>query len=156
MNGRLLLTLRFISVVIISMLSYFSYSQNPILPPFLETDSLETDSTILASSQVSKDSIITDTTSKSTNFVKKISKNAIEDKVIYDAKDSIIVNVKSRTAYLFGEAVVFYDDLELRADYIEMSFEPWNCTPAEWLTLPEICTVIRFLNKGNPFLKLMR
>jgi lipopolysaccharide assembly outer membrane protein LptD (OstA) len=123
MNGRLLLTLRFISVVIISMLSYFSYSQNPILPPFLETDSLETDSTILASSQVSKDSIITDTTSKSTNFVKKISKNAIEDKVIYDAKDSIIVNVKSRTAYLFGEAVVFYDDLELRADYIEMSFE---------------------------------
>ena len=51
-----------------------------------------------------------------------MSKGAIEKLVTYDAKDSIVVDIKNRIAYLFGDAVVYYEDLELHADFIQLGF----------------------------------
>lgn len=59
----------------------------------------------------------------SQNSTKIISKNAINSIVKYSAKDSVIHDLQRRYTYLFGDAVVTYEDMELHADYIEIDFK---------------------------------
>lgn len=59
-------------------------------------------------------------TSKSS---KVISPNAITSIVTYSAKDSTVNDLQRRYTYLFGDAVVKYEDMELHADYIEIDFK---------------------------------
>ena len=54
---------------------------------------------------------------------KVISPNAISSTVEYSAKDSVVNDLQNRYTYLFGDAVVKYEDMELRADYIEIDFK---------------------------------
>ena len=54
---------------------------------------------------------------------KVISPNAITSTVEYSAKDSVVNDLQRRYTYLFGDAVVKYEDMELRADYIEIDFK---------------------------------
>ncbi len=54
---------------------------------------------------------------------KVVSANAINSTVEYSAKDSVINDLQNRFTYLFGDAVVTYEDMELRADYIEIDFK---------------------------------
>ena len=54
---------------------------------------------------------------------KVISPNAITSLVEYSAKDSVVNDLQRRYIYLFGDAVVKYEDMELRADYIEIDFK---------------------------------
>lgn len=54
---------------------------------------------------------------------KRISPNAVHSIVFYSAKDSTVNDLHNRHTYLFGDAVVKYEDLELRADYIEIDFK---------------------------------
>ncbi len=54
---------------------------------------------------------------------KVISPNAISSTVEYSAKDSVVNDLQRRYTYLFGGAVVKYEDMELRADYIEIDFK---------------------------------
>ncbi len=54
--------------------------------------------------------------------VKVISANAISSVVEYSARDSVVNDLQHRRTYLFGDAVVRYEDMELRADYIEIDF----------------------------------
>ena len=54
---------------------------------------------------------------------KVISPNAITSLVEYSAKDSVVNDLQRRYIYLFGGAVVKYEDMELRADYIEIDFK---------------------------------
>lgn len=54
---------------------------------------------------------------------KIISKNALNSIVKYSAKDSVVHDLQRRYTYLFGGAVVTYEDMELRADYIEIDFK---------------------------------
>ena len=53
---------------------------------------------------------------------KIISQNAITSVVKYSARDSVVNDLQNRYTYLFGDAMVQYDDMELRADYIEIDF----------------------------------
>lgn len=55
--------------------------------------------------------------------LKRISPNAMESIVTYDALDSIFIDIKERKAYLFKTTVVYYDDMELHADYTEIDFK---------------------------------
>lgn len=50
---------------------------------------------------------------------KKPRKQAITDPVKYTARDSNIISISQKKVYLYGEAVVTYQDIELKADYIE-------------------------------------
>jgi len=50
----------------------------------------------------------------------KKSTNAIDSKVDYSAKDSIISDLEHKKVYLYGEAVIIYKDMELKAEYIEL------------------------------------
>jgi len=51
----------------------------------------------------------------------KISKDAIESDVKYSADDSVRFEVDSQMVYLYGKAKVIYTEVELKADYIELS-----------------------------------
>lgn len=70
-----------------------------------QTDSLQTDSVVV----LSIDSFI--------------SKDALESKVEYKAKDSIRFDLKSQQIFLFGESEVKYEDLELKAEEIESDLD---------------------------------
>ena len=54
---------------------------------------------------------------------KKLSPSAINSMVTYSSKDSAVNDISRRYTYLFGDAVVKYEDMELRADYIEIDFK---------------------------------
>ncbi len=49
-------------------------------------------------------------------------KSALDDPVEYEAKDSIVLNMKERKAYLYGSAWITFQDIRLEADYIEVDF----------------------------------
>jgi lipopolysaccharide assembly outer membrane protein LptD (OstA) len=48
---------------------------------------------------------------------------SLKSKVKYHARDSLRVDVENELVYLFGEAVVDYEDLHLTADHIKIDFE---------------------------------
>lgn len=68
------------------------------------------------------DSLQLDSLLKAANNTKKLSPNAISQIVYYSAADSTVNDLQRRYTYLFGDAVVKYEDMELRADYIEIDF----------------------------------
>ena len=79
----------------------------------------KTDSTVVAiPTPVSADSTITSRQSSKT-----LSRNAITSVVKYSARDSVVNDLQHRYTYLFGDAMVQYEDMELRADYIEIDFK---------------------------------
>jgi len=53
----------------------------------------------------------------------KNQKSAIDDPVFSNADDSIVYSIDGKIAYLFGNAIVTYQDLELKADYIEFDMD---------------------------------
>lgn len=64
-----------------------------------------------------------DSASNPAKTAKIISSNAITSVVKYSARDSVVNDLQRRYTYLFGDAIVQYEDMELRADYIEIDFE---------------------------------
>ena len=64
-----------------------------------------------------------DTLRPGVRSVKVISPNALHSVVNYSAKDSTINDLSRRVTYLYGDAVVKYEDMELYADYIEIDFK---------------------------------
>jgi len=75
------------------------------------------------------DTTTIDTLKNDTSIVKKItvdtlnSPDALEFPVKYVAKDSIRIDMKSKLVYLFGEAEVYYEDIELKAENIEIDMD---------------------------------
>ncbi len=65
--------------------------------------------------QLPVDTITSDTLVRD---VKKPGKSPIESDVIYNSRDSFRIAISEQKIYLFGEAQVNYDDIELKADYI--------------------------------------
>ncbi|MGB0888269.1 MAG: putative LPS assembly protein LptD, partial [Vicingaceae bacterium] len=72
---------------------------------------------------------INDTLKNDSSTVKKVSvdtlnsPDALEHPVKYLAKDSIRIDMKSKKVYLFGEAEVYYEDIELKAENIEIDMD---------------------------------
>ncbi len=52
----------------------------------------------------------------------KSSPNAIEDKVHYVCRDSIRFDLKNQKVFLYGNAEINYQDINLKADYVEIDF----------------------------------
>lgn len=51
------------------------------------------------------------------------SDNALDHKVDYDARDSVLFDFNRQKVYLYGDAVIVYDIITLKAAYIEIDFE---------------------------------
>ncbi len=89
----------------------------------------------------STDSAIQGTVLESVNYVntsdstvaKKRPTPVFKDKVIYNATDSTIYSLDGKKVFLFGNASIFYDDIELKAAYIEVDMEQ-NILYAEGVT----------------------
>ncbi len=50
---------------------------------------------------------------------KRSSRDKLESQVKYSARDSMITAVEKRKLYLYGDAQVYYEDIELKADFME-------------------------------------
>ncbi|MBQ4355372.1 MAG: LPS-assembly protein LptD [Bacteroidales bacterium] len=109
--------------MIFSLLCVFGKAQDVPETPIDST--LAGDSVLLTTAvQPSADTLpARDSVVVGDTIYKKISDGAIEKRVTYEARDSIVVDLRQRTTYLFGDAVVYYDDLELRADFIQLGFD---------------------------------
>jgi len=64
-----------------------------------------------------------DTINVPTDSLKKDKKSAIDEPVFTNANDSIVYSLDGKIAYLYGNAVVTYQNLELKANYIEFDME---------------------------------
>lgn len=121
-NERLLFILRCSIVFIISSLHFVLLGQN--------VDSVSIDSLNFQVNLIQKpDSLrgndtifLQDSVVQNDTTGKRLSKDALDNLVTYEAHDSIVIDMKNRKTYLFGNAVVYYEDLELRADFIEIGF----------------------------------
>lgn len=54
---------------------------------------------------------------------KSLAQNGLDEPVKYSARDSIVADAKSQIVKLYGEALVTYDNIELKADYIEIDIQ---------------------------------
>jgi lipopolysaccharide assembly outer membrane protein LptD (OstA) len=63
------------------------------------------------------DSVVTDTSASA------VSEDALDAKVDYKANDSTLFDLVNKKVYLYGNAVINYDDINLQAAYIEIDFE---------------------------------
>ena len=88
-------------------------------PKTTSFDTLSSASTTIEPDSILQDSIRNDTIISK----KKISPNAIEKVVTYKAVDSIRMDIKDKKAYLYHLTEVYYDDMELDADYNEIDFQ---------------------------------
>lgn len=77
------------------------------------------DSTDAVSPPFQRDSIGRD----SLNVSFKNNKSALEDPVEYEAEDSIILDMKEKKAYLYGNAWITFQDIRLEADFIIVDFD---------------------------------
>jgi hypothetical protein len=50
-------------------------------------------------------------------------KNQLNSKVVYNAKDSILFNVPGQKVYLYGDAEITYENINLKAAFIEIDWE---------------------------------
>ena len=66
-----------------------------------------------------------DTIAKASDTIQKSleSKPFLKEKVIYNATDSMMIDRVNQKAYLYNNAVVIYDGLNLKAGYIEIDFK---------------------------------
>jgi hypothetical protein len=65
-----------------------------------------------------------DTIKKTTDTITKtLPKPFLDDKVDYTADDSMITDITNQKAYLYNNAVVLYQDMTLKAGFIEIDFK---------------------------------
>ena len=87
----------------------------------LQLNQAKADSTTSIDSTISQvDSTAADSSKSDTNY---ISKDAIEAKVDYVAEDSMRIDMSTEKVFLYGEAQVNYEDIQLNADYIELDMK---------------------------------
>ncbi len=81
-------------------------------------DSAALDSLLLTAA----DTLLNDSLPKDTNLV-PLSDDGFDSEVTYNAKDSMIYDFENNKVRLYGDAVVKYQQIELKAAYIEYGFE---------------------------------
>ena len=76
--------------------------------------------TLLYNDTIIGDTVITTSIAGDTVIDENINRTRIEAKVERFAKDSIVQDIANRKVYLFGDAVINYEDITLKANYIEI------------------------------------
>ncbi len=67
-----------------------------------------------------------ETTTDSTSHLvpdSSISKDAVSSKLHYKSTDSIRFDMKNKKVYLFGNVEVYYEDIELKAEEVEINLD---------------------------------
>lgn len=113
------LSLKLVTVSLLLTLSVFVKAQDTSLKipkqPVIEENTIDS----LPQDSLKTDTLITDSIKVDTLS----SPDALESKVKYVAKDSIRFDMKNKIVYLFGEAEVYYEEIELTAEEIEIEMD---------------------------------
>ena len=96
---------------------FLSVSLAFIFQPSFNQEVVKTDSLLVKSDTLRKDSIQKDTT-----LHKRVQVSDFKSKLTYTASDSTSYSADLKKAYLYGNAKVNYEDIELTANYIEYDF----------------------------------
>ena len=94
---------------------------NPIAlrDSLIVTDTIERMDTI--ANTISGDTIVK-TTHEADSMALVKDRTVIEAKIERTARDSIVQDLVNKKVYLYGDAVVTYQEITLKADYIEVDF----------------------------------
>jgi len=110
---------------LIPVLFLFFLIQTPIIAQ-------EQNDTVVPQDSIRKHSVestfaIADTgtmmTSDTLPVEQKVSKNAIDSKVVYSATDSLRFDMRDQNAFLFNKAQINYENIGLNAGYVEIDFQ---------------------------------
>lgn len=101
---------------------YLVFDKNPDTLLRATRDSIPTTSidTSNFNDTIIGDTIIVTNISGDTIIDENIGRTKLDSKVERSAKDSIVQDIANRKIFLFGEAVVKYEDITLKANYIEV------------------------------------
>lgn len=79
-------------------------------------------------------------------------KDGLKSPVIYEAKDSVRLDMKNKRVFLYKDAIVTYEDMKLEADFIEVNFESSDIHATG---LPDSAGIVQgkpiFTTEGNPY-----
>lgn len=97
------------------------YTQNTVI----SADSIQITGDSLAENVPDTSLIAVDTLGRDSIKVtrEKISESSVDAPIDYTSKDSILFNLEEQKVYLYGEGEVYYKDIELKADYIEIDLD---------------------------------
>ncbi len=107
-----------ISLIILTFILFFNnnaFSQDTT-EVYIDTTNLENYTPLLIEEPPMDSAVRSDT-------VKKRAGNDITAQINYNARDSIVFGMKNKKIYLYKEARVTYQDIELTADYIEFDMQ---------------------------------
>ncbi len=86
-------------------------------------DSILIDTNNVSSIKLKSDSTLLVDSLSADSIINLKNKSALKSKVTYSAKDSIRYDITGKMVYLYNGAVVNYEDIELKADYIIINQE---------------------------------
>ena len=120
--------LKLLSLGVLLCLNGFLYAQ---VPDSIDLPNLANDSIAISLDSISQEGLIGDSLSVAQDSFKAsnsggsripegvvISDDAIPAEIQYDARDSIVYDIQDKKIYLYGEASVLFEDLDLKAGYI--------------------------------------
>ncbi|MEI6433770.1 MAG: putative LPS assembly protein LptD [Bacteroidota bacterium] len=90
------------------------------LPNSVKADSIAADS--IKPGSIRADSIKTDSLKSDSLIKKPAKKNPLNSKVDYSSKDSLRFEIKGQKVFLFNTADIKYEDINLKASYVEIDF----------------------------------
>lgn len=85
-----------------------------------DTNWQQVDDTLQYQETILNDTIIVTSLAGDTVIKQKVKKTSIESEVKRTAKDSIVQDIINRKIFMYGDAVVTYEDITLKAAYIEV------------------------------------
>ncbi|HJN05461.1 MAG TPA: putative LPS assembly protein LptD [Bacteroidales bacterium] len=100
--------------------SVFEKTPDTLIQTKLDSLAIISADTVLYSDTIIVDTIITTSISGDTVIDEAIGRTKFDSKVERYAIDSIVQDIANRKIFLFGEAVINYEDITLKANYIEV------------------------------------
>ena len=111
----------YIVYIFIICLPFSGYSQNPNIPK--KQPSLGLDSIPEFNRTNNKPALVDTTNIPGDSLVFDVSPDALDEKFDYGAVDSQHVDLQANKVYLYGDAFVKYQDMEIKAGYIEFDLD---------------------------------
>ena len=105
-----------LAVIVLPGISYSFDLPGIGLPKIVTGDTALPPDTLLADTIPQPDSLITG------SLPVRTSDNAPDSKVQYKCVDSITLDLPARKVYLYGDAEIYYEEISLEADFIEIDF----------------------------------
>ncbi len=103
------------------LLSSLIFAQDTIYQNVSDTNLFPPDTAIVDIDET--DTIYSDTISTDTVIIKKSETKPVDSKVEYTATDSIRFNTENQKVFLYREADIKYEAIELKAAYVEIDFD---------------------------------